>query len=67
MYSSVPTFKVVLDEPVAIFAYFANKYEINYKILKRHNPWHREPHLNNASRKKYTIEIPIKGYYKTGK
>ena len=67
MYSAVPTFKVELDEPVASFADFANKYEINYKILKRHNPWLREPHLNNASRKKYTIEIPIKGYYKTGK
>ncbi|MBT8306046.1 MAG: lytic transglycosylase domain-containing protein [Maribacter sp.] len=67
MYSAVPTFKVELEEPVASFADFANEYEINYKILKRHNPWLREPHLNNASRKKYTIEIPIKGYYKVGK
>jgi len=67
MYSAVPTFKVEIDEPVASFADFAGEYEINYKILKRHNPWLREPHLNNASRKKYTIEIPIKGYYKLGK
>lgn len=67
MYESVPTFKVEIDEPISSFADFANKYEINYKILKRHNPWLREPHLNNASRKKYTIEIPNKGYYKTGK
>lgn len=65
MYSAVPTFKVEIDEPIASFADFAQKYEINYKILKRHNPWLREPHLNNASRKKYTIEIPNKGYYKT--
>ena len=67
MYNAVPTFKVEVDEPVGSFADFAQKYEINYKILKRHNPWLREPHLNNASGKKYTIEIPIKGYYKAAK
>ena len=67
MYTAVPTFKIEIDEPVASFADFANKYEINYKILKRHNPWLREAHLNNSSGKKYTIEIPNKGYYKVGK
>ena len=67
MYSAVPTFKVEVDTPITSFADFASEYEINYKILKRHNPWLREPHLNNASRKKYTIEIPNKGYYKVGK
>lgn len=64
MYNAVPTFKVEVDEPISSFADFAQKYGINYKILKRHNPWLREPHLNNASKKKYTIEIPNKGYYK---
>ncbi len=67
MYSSVPTFKVEVAEPVFSFADFAQQYEINYKILKRHNPWLREPHLNNASRKKYVIEIPNKGYYRMDK
>lgn len=67
LYTAVPTFKVEVDEPVFSFADFAQLYEINYKILKRHNPWLREPHLNNSSRKKYTIEIPNKGYYKTTK
>ena len=66
LYSYVPTFSVEVDTPVADFADFASQYEINYKILKRHNPWLREPHLNNASGKKYQIEIPLKGYYKTG-
>ena len=66
LYTAVPTFKVEVDEPVLSFADFAQQYEINYKILKRHNPWLREPHLNNQSRKKYTIEIPNKGYYKIG-
>jgi len=67
MYDAVPTFKVDLDEPVLSFADFAQQYEINYKILKRHNPWLREAHLNNQSRKKYTIEIPLKGHYRETK
>lgn len=66
-YNAVPTFKVELDEPVLNFAAFAQQYEINYKILKRHNPWLREAHLNNQSRKKYIIEIPLKGHYKDTK
>lgn len=67
MYQAVPTFTVEVNEPILSFADFAQQYEINYKILKRHNPWLREPHLNNSSRKKYTVEIPNKGYYKVGK
>ena len=67
MYTQVPTFNVEIDAPVSNFADFAKLYEINYKILKRHNPWLREPHLNNSTRKKYTIEIPNKGYYKVSK
>ncbi len=64
MYNAVPTFQVEVDEPVFSFADFAKEYEISYKVLKRHNPWLRQPHLNNASKKKYTIQIPNKGYYK---
>lgn len=67
LYNAVPTFNVVVEEPVQNFADFAQQYEINYKILKRHNPWLREPHLNNASGKTYTLEIPNKGYYKVSK
>jgi len=67
LYNSVPTFNVEVDKPVADFADFAAEYGINYKVLKRHNPWLREPHLNNQSGKKYTIEIPNKGYYKDSK
>jgi len=63
LYKTVPTFSVEVDEPVVSFADFAKLYEVNYKVLKRHNPWLREAHLNNKSRKKYTIEIPNKGYY----
>ncbi len=65
LYKAVPTFKVEVDTPIADFADFAKQYEINYKVLKRHNAWLREPHLNNQSGKKYTIEIPHKGHYIT--
>ena len=66
LYDAIPTFSVEVDMPVANFADFAADYGINYKILKRHNPWLREPHLNNKSRKKYSIAIPNKGHYPMG-
>ncbi|MGA9239563.1 lytic transglycosylase domain-containing protein [Robiginitalea sp.] len=65
-YQNVPTFQVEVDTAVSNFAEFAQNYGISYKILKRHNPWLREPHLNNASGKMYQISIPMKGYYKVG-
>ena len=64
LYTGVPTFEVEIDTPVTDFADFSKQYEISYKILKRHNPWLREPHLNNSSQKKYVIDIPKTGYYK---
>lgn len=63
LYANIPTFNVQIDNEIADFTVFAQEYGINYKILKIHNPWLREPHLNNRSRKKYVIEIPEKGYY----
>lgn len=67
LYDAIPTFHVEVDTAVTNFANFAGEYGINYKILKRHNPWLRQPHLNNASRKNYAIEIPNKGYYRMSK
>ena len=64
LYTSVPTFKVEVDTAVTDFTKFAQRFGINYKVLKIHNPWLREPHLNNSSRKKYQIEIPKEGIYK---
>ena len=65
LYTPVPTFKVPVDTAVTDFTDFAKGFDINYKILKIHNPWLREPHLNNKSRKQYYISIPKKGYYST--
>lgn len=63
LYKYVPTTKVKVNYPVEDFTKFAEKYGINYKILKIHNPWLREPHLNNKSKKMYEIAIPQEGFY----
>ncbi|MDP5081533.1 MAG: lytic transglycosylase domain-containing protein [Winogradskyella sp.] len=64
LYKLVPTYKVKVDSAVTNFSQFAKGFGINYKILKLHNPWLRENHLNNKSRKSYFIEIPKEGFYK---
>lgn len=66
LYKPIPSFKVKVDTSVTDFADFAKKFDINYKILKTHNPWLRDNYLKNASRKEYFIEIPEKGYYPVG-
>ena len=63
LYDHIPTFNVLVEEPVSDFNEFAARYDINYKILKLHNPWLRETHLNNSTGKEYLIQIPKKGYY----
>lgn len=63
LYQKIPTRKVEIDTAVTDFAQFAQQFNINYKILKLHNPWLREASLANKSRKKYTIDIPEQGYY----
>lgn len=65
LYKAVPTYKVKVDTAVTDFAVFAKRFDINYKILKLHNPWLRDTFLKNASGKEYFIEIPEKGYYNT--
>lgn len=63
LYANIPTYRVEVDTAVTDFTQFAQRFGINYKLLKLHNPWLREPHLNNKSRKQYYVEIPKEGYY----
>ena len=63
LYQPIPVNKVKVDTVVKDFPDFAEKFGINYKILKVHNPWLRDDHLKNASRKTYYIDIPEEGYY----
>ena len=59
LYNNTETKNIKVDTAIANLALFAKDYEINYKILKLHNPWLRENKLNNKSRKLYEIKIPI--------
>lgn len=63
LYQPIPSKKVAVDTAVSDFPDFAEKFGINYKILKIHNPWLRETTLNNDSGKTYYIEIPEEEYY----
>jgi len=63
LYKHIPVEKVKVDTVVKDFPDFAENFGINYKILKVHNPWLRDDHLKNASRKTYYIDIPEEGNY----
>ncbi|HET7361179.1 MAG TPA: lytic transglycosylase domain-containing protein, partial [Salinimicrobium sp.] len=39
LYQPIPTYTVKVDTSVSNFARFAKNFDINYKILKIHNPW----------------------------
>ena len=53
---SLREFKI--DTAISNISDFAKKKGINYKILKRHNPWLLENHLNNNSRKLFKLKVP---------
>ncbi len=63
LYNEIPVSNISVDTPIVSLSKFAKQFKINYKILKIHNSWLRQNHLNNRSRKKYNIEIPLEGYY----
>ena len=63
LYKPISSYKVKVDTAVTNFAVFAKNFNINYKILKIHNPWLRDNFLKNTSGKEYFIEIPEEGYY----
>jgi len=60
LYSSEKTTTIKVDSAITNITAFANRFGMNYKEFKIHNPWLREHHLNNKSRKVYDITIPAK-------
>ena len=64
LYRHLPTYTVKVDTAITNFTSFAQKFNINYKILKIHNPWLRQAYLNNKTNIVYQIEIPQAGTYK---
>ncbi len=59
LYQLEKTAEIKVDTAISNIAEFAKGYGLNYKEFKKHNPWLRENHLNNRSRKLYTIKIPV--------
>lgn len=59
LYTVEKTKEIKVDSAITNIASFAKNFGLNYKELKKHNPWLRENHLNNKSKKNYLIKIPI--------
>lgn len=57
LYKIEPTKTVEVDTAVTDFVRFAEKFDMNYKSLKIHNPWLRDKHLDNYSKKVYAIKV----------
>lgn len=51
--------KVEVDSTITNLARFAKSQGVNYKELKLHNPWLRDTKLDNPSKKKYILDIPV--------
>lgn len=50
---------VEVDHDIKDLIAFSKDQGINYKLLKRHNPWLREDHLDVKRNKTYKIAIPL--------
>ena len=59
LYTLPETKTIKVDTAITNIASFAKNYGLTYKEFKIHNPWLRENHLNNKSRKLYEIKIPV--------
>ena len=58
MYNPVKYDEIKIDTPISNISDFSKNLGLTYKSFKIHNPWLLENHLNNKSRKVYTISIP---------
>jgi len=59
LYTMSKTKVIKVDSAVSNLADFAISQGLNYKELKKYNPWLREINLKNKSKKEYLIEIPL--------
>lgn len=59
-YQPIPTITVTVDTALSHVDYLNQKYGINYRILKFHNPWLRMEYLPAKEGKTYAIKIPLK-------
>jgi membrane-bound lytic murein transglycosylase D len=58
LYKQEPLHYVKVSETIKDLVSFANMQGVNYKLLKRHNPWLRDEKLTVKKGKNYNIAIP---------
>ena len=59
MYKPIEYKEIKIDKPINNISDFSKDLGLNYKNFKILNPWLLENHLNNNSRKVYTLSIPL--------
>ena len=57
LYQPIATYEVRVDSPIANITKFAKDNNMTYKEFKNLNPWLREQHLNNKSKKEYFMKV----------
>lgn len=60
LYTHPQVKQIMVDSTIDNLYSFAKDHNINYKILKKYNPWLRISKLPDESRRVYYIDIPIK-------
>ncbi len=58
LYNPEPLRIIEVNEDIHDLVSFAKSHGSNYKLLKRHNPWLRQPRLNVKKGKTYQIALP---------
>ena len=58
LYQEEPLRYVEVDETIKDLVTFAKQHHVNYKLIKRHNPWLRDEKLTVKKGKQYKIAIP---------
>jgi len=57
LYQPIATYEVRVDTPITNITRFAKDNNMTYKAFKNLNPWLREQHLNNKSKKVYFLKV----------
>ncbi len=62
LYPPIPTYTISIDSSINKLPLFAQKMNINYRLLKEFNPWLRSDKLTNPGKKTYILTLPKKGF-----
>ncbi len=60
-YKPIECKEVLVKSSIANWSEFAAKHNTNFKMIKMHNEWIRSNKLNNRSKKRYKVLVPVNG------